>query len=116
MSIYHHMIDALHKRKVLNCLIICSVLLILSGCVSHHLQTKNVESLQPLQENQQDEDHPAVDPPEEKQPPPTEMEELKQRLAANGVPGEWFDAQIQHESFRLHSERPALSKICGKAD
>jgi membrane-bound lytic murein transglycosylase B len=104
MSIYHHMIDALHKRKFLNCLIICSVLLILSGCVSHHLQTKNVEPLQPLQEKQQDEDHSAVDPPEEKPPPPTEMEELKQRLAANGVPVKWFDAQIQHESFRLHSE------------
>ncbi|MHB8138924.1 MAG: lytic murein transglycosylase [Smithellaceae bacterium] len=29
--------------------------------------------------------------------------ELKQRLAINGVPEEWFDEQIQHESFEVHS-------------
>jgi membrane-bound lytic murein transglycosylase B len=28
---------------------------------------------------------------------------LKQRLAANGVPEEWFDEQTRHESFRVHS-------------
>ena len=31
------------------------------------------------------------------------MIELKQRLAANGVPEEWFDEQTRHESFRIHS-------------
>ncbi len=31
------------------------------------------------------------------------MMELKQRLAANGVPEEWFDEQTRHESFRVHS-------------
>jgi membrane-bound lytic murein transglycosylase B len=31
------------------------------------------------------------------------MIELKQRLASNGVPEEWFDEQTRHESFRIHS-------------
>lgn len=31
------------------------------------------------------------------------MTELKQRLATNGVPEEWFDEQIGHESFQVHS-------------
>jgi membrane-bound lytic murein transglycosylase B len=31
------------------------------------------------------------------------MTELKQRLAMNGVPEEWFDEQIRHESFQVHS-------------
>lgn len=31
------------------------------------------------------------------------MTELKQRLALSGVPEEWFDEQIHHESFQVHS-------------
>ena len=31
------------------------------------------------------------------------IEELKQALMMNGVPGEWFDAQIKHESFQFYS-------------
>jgi len=31
------------------------------------------------------------------------IEELKQALMINGVPGEWFDAQIKHESFQFYS-------------
>ncbi|MDD4356152.1 MAG: lytic murein transglycosylase [Smithellaceae bacterium] len=31
------------------------------------------------------------------------MTELKQRLARNGVPEEWFDEQTRHESFQVHS-------------
>ncbi|HNZ64236.1 MAG TPA: lytic murein transglycosylase [Smithella sp.] len=30
--------------------------------------------------------------------------ELKHQLAANGVPGEWFDDQIDHYAFRLHPD------------
>jgi len=29
--------------------------------------------------------------------------ELKQHLVINGVPGEWFDEQLQHETFQIHS-------------
>ncbi|HBJ74859.1 MAG TPA: hypothetical protein DDY86_04930 [Syntrophaceae bacterium] len=29
--------------------------------------------------------------------------ELKQRLVLNGVPEEWFDEQLQHETFQIHS-------------
>jgi membrane-bound lytic murein transglycosylase B len=33
----------------------------------------------------------------------TRMKELRQHLASNGVPGAWFDDQIDSFSFRLHS-------------
>ena len=33
---------------------------------------------------------------------PVRIEELRQQLVANGVPGEWFDEQTQNYSFRLH--------------
>ncbi|MGP8154516.1 MAG: lytic murein transglycosylase [Smithella sp.] len=33
---------------------------------------------------------------------PVKIEELKQTLITNGVPGEWFDEQIQNETFRIH--------------
>ncbi|MBN1615085.1 MAG: lytic murein transglycosylase [Deltaproteobacteria bacterium] len=29
--------------------------------------------------------------------------ELKQRLVMNGVPGEWFDEQLQHETFEIYA-------------
>ena len=31
------------------------------------------------------------------------IKELKQQLIMNGVPGEWFDEQMQNETFRIHS-------------
>lgn len=34
---------------------------------------------------------------------PVKIEELKQRLIANGVPGEWFDEQIRNDTFRIYS-------------
>jgi membrane-bound lytic murein transglycosylase B len=33
-----------------------------------------------------------------------EIRELKQHLVMNGVPGEWFDKQLQHETFQIHSD------------
>ena len=33
---------------------------------------------------------------------PVKIAELKQRLMANGVPGEWFDEQIQNDTFRIY--------------
>ncbi|MGA3279430.1 MAG: lytic murein transglycosylase [Smithella sp.] len=30
------------------------------------------------------------------------IKELKKTLIANGVPGEWFDKQIQHETFQIY--------------
>lgn len=32
------------------------------------------------------------------------IHELKQRLATNGVPNEWFDDQMDHYAFRLHPD------------
>jgi membrane-bound lytic murein transglycosylase B len=34
---------------------------------------------------------------------PVKIKELKHQLIMNGVPGEWFDEQIQNETFRIHS-------------
>ena len=34
---------------------------------------------------------------------PIKINELKQQLIVNGVPGEWFDEQIQNETFQIHS-------------
>lgn len=34
---------------------------------------------------------------------PVKIEELKNHLIMNGVSGKWFDEQIQHDNFRLHS-------------
>jgi len=31
------------------------------------------------------------------------IKELKENLIANGVPGEWFDEQLQRDTFHLHS-------------
>ena len=31
------------------------------------------------------------------------IKELKQQLIMNGVPGEWFDKQMQNETFQIHS-------------
>jgi membrane-bound lytic murein transglycosylase B len=31
------------------------------------------------------------------------VKKLKQQLIMHGVPGEWFDEQMQHETFRIHS-------------
>ncbi|OPY81938.1 MAG: Membrane-bound lytic murein transglycosylase B precursor [Smithella sp. PtaU1.Bin162] len=41
-----------------------------------------------------------------------QIKELRQRLAVNGVPGEWFDRQIEHETFRTH---PAITNYFQKA-
>jgi membrane-bound lytic murein transglycosylase B len=32
------------------------------------------------------------------------IKELRQQLIMNGVPGEWFDEQMQNETFRIHSD------------
>lgn len=34
---------------------------------------------------------------------PVKIQELKQQLILNGVPEEWFNEQIQHETFQIHS-------------
>lgn len=34
---------------------------------------------------------------------PVKIEELKEHLITKGVPGEWFDEQLQQDTFRLHS-------------
>jgi len=33
-----------------------------------------------------------------------QITELRQKLIANGVPGEWFDKQIQHDTFHTYSK------------
>ncbi|MGD0280055.1 MAG: lytic murein transglycosylase [Smithella sp.] len=43
---------------------------------------------------------------------PIKIKELKQTLIANGVPGEWFDKQIQNETFQIH---PNIDKYFKKS-
>ena len=38
--------------------------------------------------------------------------ELKRRLVLNGVPGEWFDQQLQHKTFQTH---PAIGRYFQKS-
>ncbi len=60
--------------------IIVSVIFIFWGCASYNEQVKYVPDYLI----------------------PGKIEELKQQLITNGVPGEWFDQQINSETFQLH--------------
>lgn len=63
-------------------LITVSIVFLFIGCASENVRIKNLpESVIQLR-----------------------ILELKHQLAANGVPGEWFDAQIDHYAFRLHPD------------
>jgi membrane-bound lytic murein transglycosylase B len=61
-------------------LIIVSLIFFIIGCASENMQIKKIP----------DSDIPIM------------INELKQQLIANGVPGEWFDQQINSETFQLH--------------
>ncbi len=61
-------------------IIAVSVVFLFIGCASENVRVKNIpESVINLR-----------------------IHELKQKLAANGVPNEWFDDQIDHYAFRFH--------------
>ena len=63
-------------------LIAVSIVFLFIGCASENVRIKNLpESVIQLR-----------------------ILELKHQLAANGVPGEWFDDQIDHYAFRLHPD------------
>ncbi len=63
-------------------LITVSIVFLFIGCASENVRIKNLpESVIQLR-----------------------ILELKHQLAANGVPGEWFDDQIDHYAFRLHPD------------
>jgi hypothetical protein len=51
------------------------------GCASHNMNSKKIPDS-------------VID---------SRIKELRQRLGSNGVPGKWFDDQIDSFSFRLHS-------------
>ena len=82
-------------------LIILAVVLMFLGCASHNEQVKKN---QPMTAKTNDE---ITISPELKEYPESvvavKIKELKQQLIMNGVPGEWFDKQMQHETFRIHS-------------
>ncbi|MFA5321763.1 MAG: lytic murein transglycosylase [Smithella sp.] len=61
-------------------LIIVSMVFILWGCASENAQIRKIP----------DSDI------------PVKINELKHKLIVNGVPEEWFDQQIQSETFRIH--------------
>jgi membrane-bound lytic murein transglycosylase B len=72
----------LHKIKSRHALIAASVIFIVLGCASNNEQVKKIpDSIIPVK-----------------------IEELKQQLIMNGVPGEWFDEQINNETFQIHSD------------
>ena len=67
--------------KLRHSLIIIAIVFIFVGCAPESVQIKKVPDS-------------AI---------PVKIQELKNQLIMNGVPGEWFDEQIQNETFRLHS-------------
>jgi membrane-bound lytic murein transglycosylase B len=81
-------------------LIIVSVIFIVLGCASNNVQIKKNTAIKAKTHDE----IPVT--PELKENPelvvPVKIEELKQRLIANGVPGEWFDKQINNETFQIH--------------
>lgn len=68
------------KMKSTYPFIIVSMFLMFWGCVSYDEQIRKVPDSNAT----------------------VKIEELKNHLIMNGVPGEWFDEQMQHETFRLH--------------
>ncbi|HNQ65018.1 MAG TPA: lytic murein transglycosylase [Smithella sp.] len=61
-------------------LIIAAIVFIFTGCASENIQVRKLPDS-------------AIN---------AGLEDLRQEVADNGVPGEWFDDQMDHYAFRLH--------------
>jgi membrane-bound lytic murein transglycosylase B len=90
-----------YKMKFKYSLIIVSMVLMFLGCASNNEQIKKN---QPIKAKTNDE---IPLSPELKENPESvfhvKIKELRQQLIMNGVPGEWFDKQMQNETFQIHS-------------
>ena len=82
-------------------LIVVPIVFIFLGCTSSNEQVKKNDPIKTT--CYEDTVSVIKKAPDEKSDISAKIEELKQILIINGVPGEWFDAQIHNETFRLHS-------------
>ena len=74
------LINELRKINLRYLLIIASIFFMFWGCTSYNEQVKKIpDSVVSVK-----------------------IEELKKTLITNGVPGKWFDEQIQHETFQIY--------------
>jgi membrane-bound lytic murein transglycosylase B len=81
--------------------IIFFIAFIFLGCAINNEQIKKHETI-----NAKTHDEIPIAPELKNNPEeivPVKIKELKQHLIATGVPGEWFDKQIQNETFQIHS-------------
>ena len=97
------------SRKLRYLLLAFSVFLLLTACAADQQKLQKSEPAQACCE--------ATVPivtkaPDAASDTSVKIEELKQALLANEVPGEWFDAQIRHKYFQLH---PSMGQYFQKA-
>ena len=89
-------------------LVIILVVFMFPGCASHEQVRKDspaeMETFEIVQAAQKTPgDIRGVEVNKESEPDVRmKIEELKQQLLVNGVPGEWFDEQIHHDTFQFH--------------
>ena len=104
--IFTHQSD---KTKLRYLLIAASIFFLLTACAAEQKQLQKSESPEACCE----ESLPVVmKTPDAGSDTSVKIEELKQALLANGVPGEWFDAQMRHKNFLLH---PSIGQYFQKA-
>jgi membrane-bound lytic murein transglycosylase B len=81
-------------------LIIVFIVFLFLGCAVNNEQIKKYETI-----NSKTHDEIPIAPELNNNPEPVvqfKIKELKSQLIMNGVPGEWFDEQMQNETFRIH--------------
>lgn len=103
-------IHQLFNIKVRYLLIIIPVFLLFAGCASQNKQLMKTRAY-----HCDDSFWAESETPYEIPKPPdisAKVEELRQKLIVNGVPGEWFDKQIQHSTFHTY---PNINQCFQKA-
>ncbi len=95
--IFKHQPD---KKKLRYWLLAVPIFLLLTACAA---EQKQLQKIEPPQAGCEETAPVVTKAPDVTSEAPGKIEELKQALMMNGVPGEWFDTQIKHESFQLYS-------------
>jgi membrane-bound lytic murein transglycosylase B len=89
-----------HKMNLRYLLIVVFIVFMFLGCASNNEQIKKDQIIKAKAHDE------ILIGPELKENPesviPVKIKELKCQLIMNGVPGEWFDEQMQNETFRIH--------------